>query len=63
MSFFQRSPQMIERLGWVLMHSLWQFTLIALLAGVLVRLGESEGVKILTEWTTDRRSRGHDRVF
>ena len=38
MSFFQLSPQIIERLGWVLLHSLWQFTLIALLAGVAVRL-------------------------
>src|SRR5262245_36466500 len=29
---------MRESLGWVLVHSLWQFALLALLAGVLVRL-------------------------
>ncbi len=28
----------VERLGWVLVHSLWQFTLVALLAGVTVRV-------------------------
>lgn len=27
----------VERLGWVLVHSLWQFSLVALLAGVTVR--------------------------
>ena len=27
----------VERLGWVLVHSLWQFALVALLAGVTVR--------------------------
>lgn len=28
---------LVERLGWVLVHSLWQFALVALLAGVIVR--------------------------
>ena len=28
---------LIERLGWVLVHSLWQFALVALLAGVISR--------------------------
>lgn len=32
------SESLTERLGWVLVHSLWQFTLIALLAGILLRL-------------------------
>ena len=27
----------VERLGWVLVHSLWQFAIVALLAGVAVR--------------------------
>jgi hypothetical protein len=27
----------VERLGWVLVHSLWQFALAALLAGAIVR--------------------------
>ncbi len=27
----------IERLGWVLVHSLWQFALVALLASAIVR--------------------------
>lgn len=31
------SELVVERLGWVLLHSLWQFALIALLAGVAVR--------------------------
>ncbi len=31
------SQIVVERIGWVLVHSLWQFTLVALLAGVLVR--------------------------
>ena len=31
-------PDIIERLGWVLVHSLWQFTLVAVFAAVLVRL-------------------------
>lgn len=30
----------VERLGWVLLHSLWQFTLLALLAGSLLRLSQ-----------------------
>ena len=29
--------EFVERLGWVLVHSLWQFALMALLAGVTVR--------------------------
>ena len=28
---------MVERLGWVLVHSLWQFALVALVAGTVVR--------------------------
>src|SRR5687767_12339428 len=31
------SPALVERLGWVLVHSLWQFAILAILAGVLVR--------------------------
>src|SRR5579863_4441487 len=31
------SEIIVERLGWVLLHSLWQFTLVALLAGIIVR--------------------------
>src|SRR5260370_42513822 len=27
----------VERLGWVLVHSLWQFAIVALIAGVAVR--------------------------
>ncbi|MFN0053010.1 MAG: PQQ-binding-like beta-propeller repeat protein [Planctomycetales bacterium] len=30
--------EFVERLGWVLIHSLWQFVLVALLAGLVVRL-------------------------
>ena len=29
--------EFVERLGWVLVHSLWQFALMALLAGVTVQ--------------------------
>ncbi len=28
----------VERLGWVLVHSLWQFTLVAVVAAILIRL-------------------------
>ena len=31
------SQSVVERLGWVLVHSLWEFALVALLAGVAVR--------------------------
>jgi beta-lactamase regulating signal transducer with metallopeptidase domain len=31
------SEAVVERLGWVLVHSLWQFALVALLAGAFVR--------------------------
>ncbi len=31
------STSVVERLGWVLVHSLWQFALVALVAGVAVR--------------------------
>ncbi len=31
------SGTVVERLGWVLVHSLWQFALVALLAGIAVR--------------------------
>src|SRR5436190_21331596 len=31
------SETVVERLGWVLVHSLWQFALVALLAGAWVR--------------------------
>lgn len=31
------SESMVERLGWVLVHSLWQFALFALLAGLAIR--------------------------
>jgi beta-lactamase regulating signal transducer with metallopeptidase domain/WD40 repeat protein len=31
------SESVVERLGWVLVHSFWQFALVALLAGVTVR--------------------------
>ncbi len=30
--------QLIERLGWVLVHSLWQFAVIAILAAVVARM-------------------------
>lgn len=29
------SPDVIERLGWVLIHSLWQFTVLTVLAAVI----------------------------
>lgn len=32
------SDVVVERLGWVLVHSLWQFTLIAFVAAIVVRL-------------------------
>ena len=32
------SETMIDRLGWVFVHSLWQFTLVALLAAVVMRV-------------------------
>lgn len=32
------SEAMIERLGWVLVHSLWQFTVVALFAAVVMRV-------------------------
>ena len=32
------SHSIVERLGWVLVHSLWQFALVALTAGVIVRV-------------------------
>jgi len=32
------SETMIDRFGWVLVHSLWQFTLVALLAAVVMRV-------------------------
>lgn len=32
------SDVLVERLGWVLVHSLWQFTLIAFVAAIVVRL-------------------------
>lgn len=32
------SETIVERLGWVLVHSLWQFTLVALLAGSIVHM-------------------------
>ena len=38
MNAFPLSPIVIERLGWVLVHSLWQIALIALLTGVTMRL-------------------------
>lgn len=38
MNAFSISPIVVERLGWVLVHSLWQFGLIAVLAAVVVRL-------------------------
>src|SRR6516162_9128692 len=31
------SESFVERLGWMLVHSLWQFALVALLAGLSVR--------------------------
>src|SRR4051794_33960095 len=31
------SESVVERLGWVLVHSLWQFALVALLAGAVTR--------------------------
>src|SRR5580692_7683072 len=31
------SATAVERLGWVLVHSLWQFALVSLLAGAAVR--------------------------
>jgi hypothetical protein len=37
MNTFHLSADVVERLGWVLVHSVWQFALIALLAGALVR--------------------------
>jgi beta-lactamase regulating signal transducer with metallopeptidase domain/NADPH-dependent 7-cyano-7-deazaguanine reductase QueF-like protein len=32
------SAELVERLGWVLLHSLWQFALLAAVAGVISRL-------------------------
>ena len=32
------NPMLIERLGWVLVHSWWQFAAVAAVAGVVVRL-------------------------
>ncbi|MFN0130745.1 MAG: M56 family metallopeptidase [Verrucomicrobiales bacterium] len=37
MNTFHLSADVVERLGWVLVHSVWQFALIALLAGAMVR--------------------------
>jgi len=31
-------PQFIERLGWVLVHSLWQFAVIAIFAAIVARM-------------------------
>ncbi len=31
-------PQLIERLGWVLVHSLWQFAVIAIFAAIVARM-------------------------
>ena len=31
------SEIVVERLGWVLLHSLWQFALVALIAGITAR--------------------------
>ena len=41
MSTFSIPPMVVERLGWVLVHSLWQFSLMALIVGVLLRLLQS----------------------
>ena len=38
MNAYSLSPMVVERLGWVLVHSLWQFAVIALLAGLTDRL-------------------------
>ncbi|MDA1230343.1 MAG: M56 family metallopeptidase [Planctomycetota bacterium] len=32
------SPEVIERLGWVLIHSLWQFAVVAILSAVIVSM-------------------------
>jgi hypothetical protein len=37
MNTFPIPTAVVERLGWVLVHSAWQFALVALLAGVIVR--------------------------
>lgn len=37
MSFLQLSPGTVECLGWVLVHSVWQLTIVALLAAILGR--------------------------
>ena len=37
MNLFHVPANLVERLGWVLVHSAWQFTLIALVALLLVR--------------------------
>ena len=38
LSFITLSTPLVERLGWVLIHSVWQFTLVGLLAAVVIRL-------------------------
>jgi hypothetical protein len=38
MSTFSIPAVVVERIGWVLVHSLWQFSLIALIVGVVLRL-------------------------
>ena len=37
MNTFPVSPMIVERLGWVLVHTVWQFAAVALLAGVIVQ--------------------------
>jgi hypothetical protein len=34
MNAFPLSPMIVEQLGWVLVHSLWQFAIVALLTAV-----------------------------
>ena len=40
-NFISLSTPLVERLGWVLIHSAWQFTLVGLLAAVIIRLMRS----------------------
>ncbi|HEY2249781.1 MAG TPA: hypothetical protein VGH74_01925, partial [Planctomycetaceae bacterium] len=40
------SDAVVERLGWILVHSLWQFTLVALLAAAIVRALRRSSAKL-----------------
>ena len=57
-----------ERIGWVLVHSLWQFALVALVAivlatGVAATLGSHSLPGIAGRHVDDGRRAGRDLVF